>query len=259
MAEGALVAVLAAAFFAGLVDAMVGGGGLIQVPALFSALPASTPPATLLGTSKLAGFLGTGSAAWRYARTISVPWAIVAPACAVAFLTSLAGAATVTHVPAAVFRPLVPVILAAVLVYTLLKPDLGQTHAPRTLGRAELAGAALLVAGIGFYDGFFGPGTGSFLMLLFVRLYGFDFLNAAASARMVNVATNLSALTWFGAHGHLLWALGLGMAAANVAGAQVGTRLALRKGAGFVRGVFVAVVTVLIAKTAWDAWRTWPT
>lgn len=258
MTEGALVAVLAAAFFAGLVDAMVGGGGLIQVPALFGALPASTPPATLLGTSKLAGLFGTGSAAWRYARTISIPWRIVGPACGVAFLTSLAGAATVTHVPPGVFRPLVPVILTVVLVYTLLKPDLGHVHAPRALGRGGLAAAALLVAAIGFYDGFFGPGTGSFLMLLFVRLYGFDFLNAAASARVVNVATNSAALAWFGAHGHLFWALGLGMAAANVAGAQVGTRLALRRGAGFVRGVFVAVVTALIAKTAWDAWRTWP-
>lgn len=258
MAEGALVAVLAAAFLAGLVDAMVGGGGLIQVPALFGALPVSTPPATLLGTSKFAGFLGTASAAWRYARTITIPWRIVGAACVVAFLTSLAGAATVTHVPPGIFRPLVPVILALVLVYTLLKPDLGREHAPRTLGRAGLAGAALLVAAIGFYDGFFGPGTGSFLMLLFVRLYGFDFLNAGASARVVNVATNLSALAWFGVHGHLLWALGLGMAAANVAGAQVGTRLALRQGAGFVRWVFVAVVSVLIAKTAWDAWRTWP-
>jgi uncharacterized membrane protein YfcA len=256
MSELALAAVVSAAFLAGLVDAMVGGGGLVQLPALLGALP-TTPPPTLLGTSKLAGVFGTASAAWRYSTAVRIPWRFLAPACAVAFCASLAGAATVTHVPADLFRPLVPVMLTVVLVYTLIRKDLGAVHAPRTLdGAARLAGLAT-IAGIAFYDGFFGPGTGSFLMLLMIRLYGFDFVNAAASARVLNVATNASALAWFAGHGHILWAVGLAMAAANVAGSQVGTRLALTRGAGFVRGVFVTVVSALIAKTAWDAFRLW--
>lgn len=252
--DPALVLVLAAAFLAGLVDAMVGGGGLIQVPALLGALP-TTVPATLLGTSKLAGLFGTGSAALRYAREVRIPWRFVLPAGALALCASLAGAITVTHVPAQAFRPLVPVLLTLVLGYTLAHRDLGRVHAPRPLaGGARLAGFAL-VAAIGWYDGFFGPGTGSFLMLLFVRLYGFDFVHAAACARTLNVATNAAALAWFAASGHVLWPLGLAMAVANVAGSRLGARLALRHGAGFVRGVFVTVVLALIAKTAWDALR----
>jgi uncharacterized membrane protein YfcA len=255
--EAALAAVLGAAFLAGVVDAMVGGGGLIQLPALLTAFPATAPP-TLLGTSKLAGVFGTASAAWRYSRTVTIPWRFVVPAGAFAFLASLGGAATVTHVPPDLFRPLVPVMLTVVLIYTLLRKDLGAVHAPRALSRGALAAGLLLVGMIGFYDGFFGPGTGSFLMLLLIRLYGFDFVNAAASARVLNVATNAAALSWFAGHGHVLWAVGLAMAVANVAGSQLGTRLALTRGAGFVRGVFVAVVSALIAKTAWDALRTWP-
>ncbi|MFO0335735.1 MAG: TSUP family transporter [Pseudomonadota bacterium] len=254
VSELALAAVLVCAFVAGLVDAMVGGGGLVQLPALFAALP-TAPPASALGTSKLAGMLGTASAAWRYSRSVEIPWHLVGPAAAIAFATSLAGAVTVTHVPPDLFRPGVPVLLTLVLAYTLWKKDLGGTHAPRALdGRARL-GAGALVAAIGFADGFFGPGTGSCLRRGFVRLYGFDFLRAAAGARVVNVATNVAALAWFGGHGHVLWILGFAMAAANVAGSLLGARRALRHGAGLVRIVFVVVVGALILKTGWDALR----
>jgi uncharacterized membrane protein YfcA len=250
--DAVLAGLLGAAFLAGGVDAIVGGGGLIQLPALFAALPAA-PPATLLGTSKLAGLAGTSSAALRYARAVPIPWRRLAPAGAIAFAGALAGAVTVTHVPAAAFRPLVPVLLTAVLAYTLLQHDLGHAHAPRALDRAATLGGGATVGAIAFYDGFFGPGTGSFLMLLFVRHYGYDFLNAAASARVLNAATNVAALAWFGSRGHILWPTGLAMAAANVAGAQLGTRLALERGARFVRGVFITVVALLIARTAWAA------
>ena len=243
---------LAAAFLAGGIDAMVGGGGLIQLPALFAALPAAPPP-MLLGTSKLAGLAGTAGAAFRYARSVQLPWRRLLPAAGVAFATALAGAVTVSYVSPLIFRPLVPVMLTLVLIYTLAHKELGRVHRPRELGpRATLVGGAA-VGAIGFYDGFFGPGTGSFLMLLFIRYYGFDFLNAAAAARMINVATNAAALAWFGSRGYLIWPLGLSMALANVAGAQVGTRLALRRGAGFVRGVFVLIVGALIARTGWVA------
>jgi uncharacterized membrane protein YfcA len=250
--DGVLAGLLVAAFLAGGIDAIVGGGGLIQLPALFSALP-GTPPATLLGTSKLAGFAGTASATWRYAHAVRIPWRRLAPVAVIAFAAALAGAVTVTHVAAATFRPLVPVLLTIVLLYTLTQRELGATHAPRDLDRVGAMTGAGLVAAIAFYDGFFGPGTGSFLMLLFIRHYGFDFLNAAAAARVLNAATNVAALAWFGSRGHMLWPTGLAMAAANIGGAQLGTRLALTRGTRFVRIVFIAVVATLIVRTAWVA------
>ena len=254
MPGAAATLILLAAFAAGFIDAIVGGGGLIQVPALLAVLPEALP-ATLLGTSKLAGSFGTASAAVHYARNIDLPWRRLLPAAAVALIASVAGAATVSRLPAALFRPLVPVLLSAVLLYTLLNRRLGERHAPVAASGRREAGSLALLAGIGFYDGFFGPGAGSLLMLLFVRMYGFDFLHAAAAARVVNLFTNVSALAWFGAHGAMLWPLGLAMAAANLAGAQLGTRLALRRGRSLVRGLFLLVVAALIARTAWVALR----
>ncbi len=231
---------------------MVGGGGLVQLPLLFAAYPHETP-ARLLGTSKLAGVFGTASAAWRFSRRVTISWNLLAPGLVLAFVASLCGAVTATHLPSDIFRPLVPVMLSVVLLYTLLRRDFGQVHAPRDLSRRHRVFAFVMIAAIGVYDGFFGPGTGSFFMFLFVRFFGFDFINAAASARLLNVATNLSALLWFGVHGSVLWPLGLTMAVCNVAGAQLGTRLALRGGTQVVRYVFIAVVALLIAKTGYDA------
>jgi len=245
-----LVGLLGAAFLAGGIDAIVGGGGMIQLPALFAALP-DAPPATLLGTSKLAGLAGTASATWRYARSVRIPWRALLPLLMIALVGSLAGAFTVTHVSADAFRPLVPIMLTATLLYTLLQRELGTQHAPRDLDRRGTLTGAALIAAISFYDGFFGPGTGSFLMLLFIRHYGYDFLNAAAAARVLNTATNVAALAWFGSRGHLLWPTGLAMAGANVIGAQFGARLALARGAGFVRTAFVIIVAALILKTGW--------
>ena len=244
--------VLAAAFGAGVVDAMAGGGGLIQVPALFAAFPA-TPHPTLLGTGKLAGLAGTTSAAVRYLRHVRLDRALVVAASVAAFVAALAGAWIATRVPPLRFRAMVPVLLTLVLAYTLLHRDFGREHRPR---RDGLHGRVLAAAGagvIGLYDGFFGPGTGSFLVFLFVRVFGLDFLHASASAKIVNAAANLAAILLFGLTGKIFWLLGLAMAACNVAGAQVGTHLAIRHGSGFVRGAFITVVACLIAKTAWDA------
>lgn len=246
--------VLAAAFGAGVVDAMAGGGGLIQLPALFAAFPA-TPHPTLLGTGKLAGLAGTASAAARFIRHVRLDWGLVVPAAAGAFAAAVAGAWIATRIPPDRFRSLVPALLAAVLLYTLLHRDLGREHRPRRRGRHGAALAAAGAGAIGLYDGFFGPGTGSFLVFLFVRVFGLDFLHASASAKIVNAAANLAAIVLFGLTGEILWLLGLAMAACNVAGAQVGSHLAIRHGSGFVRAVFIAVVSCLIAKTAWDALR----
>lgn len=248
-----LVLVVAAAFGAGLVDAMVGGGGLIQLPALLGAYPAA-PPAVLLGTNKFASILGTGSAILRFARRVAIPWRLLAPLVPLVFLGALAGALLATRVPPTVFRPLVPVMLAVVLAYVVWRKDLGTSHRPLALGAGRTVLAAALLAAVGFYDGFFGPGTGSFFMFLLVRLYGFDFLHSAASARVLNVATNAGALVWFGSQLELLWLVAALMAVANVSGAVVGSGLALRHGSGFVRRIFIAVVLVLIARTAWQAY-----
>ena len=241
-----------AAFAAGLVDAVVGGGGLIQLPAMFSLLPKEAP-ATILGTNKLAAIFGTGSAAISYSRRVRVAWSTAAPAAIAAFALSFVGAWTVTQVPADFVRALLPFVLVAVAVYTFMKKDLGAVHAPLHSGMAERYWAIGIGAAIGFYDGFFGPGTGSFLLFLFVRFFGFDFLSASAAAKVVNVACNLSALMWFGVSGHLLWQLGLLMAGCQIGGSVIGTRLALKHGSGFVRKLFLFVVTALIVKTAYDS------
>jgi uncharacterized membrane protein YfcA len=159
----------------------------------------------------------------------------------------------VTQVSAEGLRRALPAVLAVVLLYTLLRKDLGRTHAPRFAGRAQALAASGIGVVIGFYDGFFGPGTGSFFVFLFVRVLGFDFLHASAGAKLLNTATNLAALLLFGLTGHVWWHVALVMAVANVVGSLLGTRLALKHGAGFVRAAFIAVVSALILKTGFDA------
>ncbi|MFC4340301.1 sulfite exporter TauE/SafE family protein [Cupriavidus numazuensis] len=241
-----------AAFLAGLIDAVAGGGGLVQIPALFSAFPGMSP-ATLLGTNKVASVAGTANAAIRYGRNVRIYWAATAPAVVAAFVFSMAGAWALTMIPAEPLRKALPFVLVALLAYTVAKKDLGTEHAPSLSGTRERVAALLAGAAIGFYDGVFGPGTGSFLMIVFVRVFGYDFLHASASTKVVNLATNLAALLLLASKGHVWWQLGLVMAVANAAGSQVGSRLALRHGSGFVRKVFIVVVSALILKTAWDA------
>lgn len=241
-----------AALLAGLIDAVVGGGGLIQMPALFSALP-NIAPATLLGTNKLAGVWGTSAAAFNYSRRVKLEWNTALPAALAAFVFAFFGAYTVTRIPPDFFRKLLPFILIAVALYTLKKKGFGSTHSPLHSGLKEKVIAVAVGSCIGFYDGFFGPGTGSFLIFLFVRFFGFDFLSASAVAKVVNVACNLSALLWFWYSGHLLWQIGFLMAACNVSGSLIGSRLAIRNGSGFVRKLFLLAVSALILKTGYDA------
>ena len=248
-----ILLVIAAAFAAGLVDAMVGGGGLIQLPALLTAFPTTAPP-VLLGTNKLASIFGTATAAVRFARGVRIPWRTLAPLVPVAFIGALGGARVATLVPAGVFRPLVPVMLAVVLFHVVSRKDLGALHAPVEITRGRGLLSALVLGAFGFYDGFFGPGTGSFFMFLLIRLYGFDFLHSAASARVLNVTSNAGALVYFGGHLELLWLAGALMAVANVSGAMLGAGLALRHGSGFVRRIFIVVVALLIVRTAWQAY-----
>ncbi|WP_305806559.1 TSUP family transporter [Stenotrophomonas sp. YIM B06876] len=239
------------AFVAGLVDAAVGGGGLIQLPGLFTALP-QQPAGVLFGTNKFSSVFGTGVSAWRYTRAVRLPWRPVLLAAAAAFAFAFLGANAVSLLPRHAVRPLVLVLLVLMLGYTLMKKDFGALHRPREVGRRELWIALAMGGGIGFYDGFFGPGTGSFLIFLFVRFFGLDFLRASAASKVVNLATNVAALSFFIPSGNILLAIAMPMAAANISGAVVGTRLALRGGTPFIRKLFVALVVVLIARMAWD-------
>lgn len=241
-----------ASLLAGFVDAIVGGGGLILVPALFAVLP-NTHPATLFGINKSASVWGTAMAAAQYGRRVRLRWASLMPAAAAGLAGGFGGAWAVTVLSPDFLRKLLPLVLVAVLAYTVAKKDMGRHHAPRLAGRHETAAACLIGLAIGFYDGFFGPGTGSFFVFLFVRWLGYDFLHASASAKLLNTATNSAALVLFAWKGHVWWHYALTLALANVLGSLLGTRLALRHGAGFVRGVFLFVVSALIVKTGYDA------
>lgn len=241
-----------AALFAGLMDAVVGGGGLIQIPALFGVFP-QTGPATLFGTNKLAGIWGTAFSAHAYARRIRIDWSAALSASFSAFIFSFVGAWAVTRFPPDLIRKILPFILLLVAVYVARRKDLGTSHSPRCHGLREKWLALGVGSGIGLYDGFFGPGTGSFLIFLFVRFFGYDFLRASAVSKIVNVACNFSALIWFGYSGHVFWQLGMLMAACNILGSIIGTRLALERGSGFIRKAFLVVVSLLILKTSKDA------
>lgn len=239
------------AFFAGLVDAVAGGGGLIQVPALFAVFP-SLPPAVLLGTNKFSAITGTTIATLRYGWSVSIQWRCVLPAAGVAGLGAVAGAKTVTLVDPTLLRPLLLLLLGAMAMYTLARPKFGDRDgaaAPLRQGGGAFYG---VTAVFGFYDGFFGPGAGSVLMFVLVRLFGRDFLSAAATTKVLNLASNFGALILFMKTGNVFYAVALPMAAFNVAGGFLGAHLAVRRGSRFIRTVFLMVVVALIVKVLFD-------
>ncbi|MFN4008270.1 MAG: sulfite exporter TauE/SafE family protein [Chitinophagaceae bacterium] len=240
-----------AAFMAGFVDAIVGGGGLIQTPATLILLP-QQPVASILGTVKLPSLLGTSIAAYHYHKQVQLQWRWVIPLAAIAFTASLTGSILATQVSNAYYKTIVLFILILVAIYTYSQKQLGIT--PQKMPNATKALLYSILAGsiIGFYDGFIGPGTGSFLVLAFVALMGNDFLHASAHAKLVNVATNLASILFFGSKGYVLWPVALPMAAANIAGNYAGVKLALLKGNSFVRFVFLVVVIATICRLAWD-------
>jgi uncharacterized membrane protein YfcA len=239
------------ALLAGALDAVVGGGGLVQLPALLVVLP-QVPVVALLGTNKLASVVGTASAAITYNRRFAVDRRTAGAMAVAAFAGSGAGALLATSVDGDVLEPVVLVALVAVLAHTVRTPSLGEVERLRLSAGSQRAVALAGGAGIGFYDGLVGPGTGSFLVFLLVGAVGLSFLHASATAKVVNTMTNLAALLLFAAGGHVLWVLGAAMAVANLVGSQLGTRLALRRGSAWVRRVFVVVVSALVLRLAWD-------
>lgn len=242
------------AFLAGFVDAVVGGGGLIQLPALFVFLPPAlaTDVPAVMGTNKFSSICGTSIAAVQYARKVTFQWRILLPTAVCAFIGSFFGARAVSLVNPAKIRPAILLLLVLVAIYTYSQKNFGQLRSLKLSASAQLWAAAAVGAIIGFYDGFFGPGTGSFLIFAFVGVFGCDFLLASASAKIVNLATNLSAVAWFASIGKVMFLYAIPMALANIAGAAVGARLAILKGNQFVRKFFLGIVLLLIARFAYE-------
>ena len=244
-----------AALLAGFVDAIVGGGGLITVPALMLALPGGTPLPTLLGTNKVVACTGTTMAAGTFLRSGTLSWREMLGPVLASGLGASGGVWLTYRVHGDFLRPLMLGLMVVMLAFTLLKPDLGKLHAPR-FGLSHQRGLAALIAlTLGFYDGFFGPGTGSLLIFLFVAVLGFDFLRASALCKSVNWASNLTAMALFVWQGSWLPSVALSMAAANGVGGYLGARVALSRGSAWVRGVFIGVVGALILRLGWQLLR----
>jgi uncharacterized protein len=236
---------------AGFVDAVVGGGGLVQLPALVLGLP-GVAPVQVLATNKLASFCGTSVSSVTYYRRVRPDPRTFVPLMAFAFLGSMAGALVASKIPEDALEPIVLVVLVVVGGYVLLKPDIGAMTELRFAGHHHTLAAVCAGAVIGFYDGALGPGTGSFFVFTLVGLLGYSFLEASAKARIANWATNLAALVIFVPQGAVLWKVGLAMGAANLLGGYVGARTAVARGTRFVRVFFVLVVGAFIVTLGWQ-------
>ena len=245
-------ALVLAAFVAGWVDSVVGGGGLIQLPALVIALPADASTPEVLGTNKLSSVAGTFVATLTYLRKIRVPVAMVAPLIVAAFVGSAAGSSVARFIPKELLTPIVLIAVIVVGAYTWLRPNMGRTHEERYGGWARAWRSALIGLIVGFYDGMLGPGTGSFFVIAIVAFLGFGFLQGTVAAKLANLTTNIASILVFGLHGELLWLIGGCMAVANLTGGFIGARMAMRHGNEFIRTVFLVVISILAAKLAWD-------
>ena len=238
-------------FCAGFIDAIVGGGGLLQTPAMLIILP-QYPVATIFGTTKIPSLSGTTLAAWKYSRRVKINWRVLIPIVTIAFFGSLLGAYCISMVNSAFIKPIILVILIVVAIYTYSKKDFGlQSLKEFSFYKELLIGLAFGLV-IGFYDGLIGPGTGTFLVLAFISLMGHDFITASANAKYVNVATNVAAMIYFGSTGHILYQFAIPMAVLNLSGSYLGTHLALLKGNKFVRVFFLIVVAGTILRFAYD-------
>lgn len=246
-----LLALCAAAFVAGFVDAIVGGGGLIQTPAALVILP-HLPVASVIGSLKIPSFSGTLIAARQYVKKVIINWKLVSIICTIAFFSSFAGSQLLTVVSNRFMKPVLLVVLSAVAIYTFTKKNFGQHTTKNHSRKKELLYAVLISLVIGFYDGFIGPGTGSFLILAFIGLLGFDFLQSSANAKLVNLATNLGSITLFLLRGKIIWAVSIPMAISNAVGGALGANLAIAKGNKFIRIFFLLVVIGTLLRFMYD-------
>lgn len=243
---------LTAATAAGWVDAVVGGGGLIILPTLLLVAP-TIAPQTALGTNKMAAVAGTAASVATFARKVPMQWRLLLPAALIAAVAAAVGAAAVSLIDRDLFIPIVLVVLVGVAVFVTFRPSIGVTMATHRPTRRKVILVVALAAGlIGLYDGLIGPGTGTFLIITFATLLGTEFVRAAAMAKVINCGSNVGALIYFGLTGHILVALGAAMAVANIVGAVLGSHMALRNGAKFVRVVLLVVVVAMVARLGWQ-------
>ena len=239
------------AFAAGFVDAIVGGGGLIQTPASLVLLP-QYPVATVIGTLKIPAFCGTGMAAIQYSRRVRLRWAQLAVMTTLAALSAAAGSKLLTVVSNQFMKPLLLIVLVAVAAYTWTNKKIGHHTEKNHSPRSQWARALAISVVIGFYDGFIGPGAGTFLVLAFIGWLGFDFLKASAHAKFVNLSTNLGSILFFALSGKIIYAIALPMAVCNALGGALGARMAILKGNAFIRILFLIVVCGTILRFAYD-------
>jgi len=250
-----LALLVLAALLAGFVDAIVGGGGLISIPALMLGLPAGTPITTILGTNKLVASTGAtfATAQFMRAKVLTIREMLAPVACA---MTGAALGVRLAYVLQgkgdAWCRPVMVGLMVVMLAFTVFRPDLGKVHAPKYGVNHQRGLAALISFVLGAYDGFFGPGTGSILIFLFVAVLGFDFLRSSGLAKSVNWASNVASLVLFVSQGSWMPVVGLTMAVGNGFGGYLGARTALTRGSGLVRAVFIVVVSALILRLGWQ-------
>ncbi len=251
MTTEVIILLCIAAFAAGFIDAIVGGGGLIQTPAGLVLLP-HLPVATVIGSLKIPAFSGTALASLQYMQKVKIKWGIMSLMAVIAFCAAYAGSTLMSKVDNNFMKPLLLVILVFVALYTYTKKNFG-THAEKDHSLKEQYWiSALIAVVIGFYDGFIGPGAGSFLVLAFISLMGFDFLKASAHAKLVNLSTNLGSIIFFLASGKIIFAIAIPMAISNAVGATLGARLAIVKGNKFIRVFFLIIVSGTILRFAYD-------
>ncbi len=244
--------VLVAGLAAGWIDAVVGGGGLLQLPALL--LVPGITPIQALATNKMGSIFGTTTSAITYYRRAHPDLRTAIPMALIALAGSFGGAVLAASLPSSVFKPIIVAALIAVAVFTALRPTVGTLTKLKYSGRRHYGTAGAIGGVIGFYDGLIGPGTGSFLVIAMVTLLGYSFLGASAKAKIVNMATNFGALVFFLPHGSILWGLGLLLGAANMVGGYLGSRMAITRGSRFIRIIFLVVVGALIVKLGYDVW-----
>lgn len=240
-----------AAFAAGFIDAIVGGGGLIQTPAGLILLP-NLPVSAVIGSLKIPAFSGTSFAAYQYMKKVTMNWKLLLIMMALAIPSAFIGSTLLTYMSNDFMKPLLLFILSLLAVYTYAKKNFGQQIAKDISQKKQILNAVMISVVVGFYDGFIGPGTGSFLVVAFIALMGFDFLHASANAKMVNLSTNFGSICLFALKGKIIWAIAIPMAASNACGGWMGAKLAINKGNGFIRIFFLVVVVGTLIRFAYD-------
>ena len=240
-----------AMFSAGFVDAIAGGGGLIQTPAMLLSFPNSNP-VSVVGTSKTAAFFGTTTAALKYRKSIKTDPKLLLVMVVPAFFAACLGALLASHISSASFKSAIFFMMIAIFFYTLFKPDLGKINVEKHSPRKLMVIGSIAATLIGFYDGLIGPGTGSMLMIALVAIMGFAFVGASAIAKVVNATTNLASIIVVGIHIGIMWKLGLLLGVANLLGGYSGSHLAIAKGSSFIRIFYLIVTGLLIVRLGYS-------